>query len=168
MNLTVYALDGDGRRVVARPPLGTSDGYTWTATWNATDAEPGRYLVRVDAYNGQRATRAEKTVIVPDPADAPTVRILEPAANATVSGDVELLGRAVDGNATSLTVVYAVAPADADPQRGESMEGEPVPGERGLWTATWNATDADPGRYTIYIEATDGRQPRLEDRKSVV
>ncbi|PSG98070.1 hypothetical protein BRD56_02100 [Thermoplasmatales archaeon SW_10_69_26] len=165
VNLTIFALDGDQRRTVARPPLERSGEHTLTATWNATGADPGRYLVRVEADNGHRTSRAEKTVVVPDPSKAPVAEILSPEENETVSGEVLVETRAGNGNSEPSRLRLLVLREGNGSREWSAVEllETTREGEQ-RWAATWNTTGFDPGPYTLGLEVRDARQTAVDLR----
>lgn len=147
----VYQIDG-GAPVTMTGPTGSATG-TWTNWWNTTGVANGSHTIKVTATDSSAGTGSNQiTVTVNNPVAAqPTLTIVAPAANATVSGsNVSIIADATGGGSYTVTdVSYKI-----DSGAYNSMAG-PDGTVSGTWTGMWDTTFATNASHTITVQVTN-------------
>ena len=129
---------------------------TWTYDLDTTELEDGEHIIAVRAYDGEEYS--EVVTITMNIANGegneeknaiPTITVLSPFANSTVSGLVSISVRAEDED------------GDGDIQRVEfSINGSAWQGLNGagVWSYTWDSETISDGVYVLSFRAFDGTE----------
>jgi hypothetical protein len=140
-----------------RTPTGNPDEYTWS--WKTNDINPdanGTYTVTVSAADTSGNT-ATKSVTVAADTESPSLSIVAPIADVSVSGDVFIKANASDN--VALISVTARVLDSANVQVENLLNGAPS-SEPDHFEWTWQTITIPPGTYadgtyTIEVTATD-------------
>jgi hypothetical protein len=132
--------------------LETGSGARLTAAWNTLSVKPGCYLLRSVAEDRSGNVTESEPVVVIVAADttAPTAAIVSPVDGATVSGATAIEAEAADAESGLESVTIQVRRACRDWSDLATFSSGP-------FTATWDTSALEPGRYQLRVVATDRR-----------
>lgn len=124
----------------------------WSVVWNASGLDPGSYTLEARAVDAEGATATvdHPLEVVEETANrAPRLTLSHPEDGATVEGDARVAGNATDPDGDAVTVEVQVPGST-----GWRAVQDPDAG--GAWELAWDASDLDPGTYTLAVRASDG------------
>ena len=125
----------------------TGAGPTFSFTWNTMSATNGTHTLSARARDraGNTAPAGDVTVSVANDTTSPTVSVTSPAAEATVTGPVNVEATASD-NVAVAGVQFLLDGANL---------GAEVTGAGPAFTYNWNTTSAPNGSHTLSARARD-------------